>query len=60
MTFFGVATGGLEGKRIRVRFPAEDTDFSVLHNLHTNSGPHTAFYTLDTGGSSLGNKAARA
>jgi hypothetical protein len=54
----GRATGyGLDG---RVRFPAGVTDFSLLHSVQTGSEAHPASYTIDTGGSFPGNKAAGA
>jgi hypothetical protein len=52
----GIATGWTTG----VRFPAGARDFSLLHRVQTGSGAHPASYTIGTGGSFPGDKAAGA
>jgi hypothetical protein len=41
---------GLDDLGVRVRFPAEAVDFSVLHKVQTGSGAHLFSYTKGTGG----------
>jgi hypothetical protein len=40
------------------QFPAETTDFSLLHNVQTSSEAHLASCTMGTRGSLLGDKMA--
>jgi hypothetical protein len=57
----GIALGyGLEDRGSRFRFPAGAGNFSLHHRVQNGSGAHPASYTMGTGGSSLGSKAARA
>jgi hypothetical protein len=56
----GLATGyGLEDGGVGVRVPVRQ-EFLLLHVVQTGSGVHSTSYTLDTGGSFLGGKAAGA
>jgi hypothetical protein len=52
----GVATGWMA----RVRFPARERDFSLLHSIQTGSGALPASYAMGTEGFCLGGKAAAA
>jgi hypothetical protein len=38
----------LDGRRVRVLFPAGARDFSLLHNVQAGSGVHPASYTKGT------------
>jgi hypothetical protein len=52
------SSDGIEtGWTARVRFPAVQ-DCSLLHSVHTGSGPHLASYPTGTGGSFPRSKAA--
>jgi hypothetical protein len=53
-TGYGLENGGV-GDRVLVR-----QEFSLLHVVQTGSGVHTISYTMGTGGSFLGGKAAGA
>jgi hypothetical protein len=56
----GIATGyGLEDGVVRVRVPVRQ-EFLFFHAVNTGSGVHPISYTLGTGGSFLGGKAAGA
>jgi hypothetical protein len=57
----GIALGyGLDDRGSRVRFPAGAANFSFHHRVQNGSAAHPASYPMDTRGSFLGNKAARA
>jgi hypothetical protein len=57
----GIVTGyGLNNRGIGLQFPAEASDFYVLHSVKTGSGTHPASYPMGIGGSFTGGKAARA
>jgi hypothetical protein len=46
----------LDGRGIRVRFTAGETDFSFSHSAETGSGAHPVSHPLSTVGSFLGVK----
>jgi hypothetical protein len=50
----------LEGRGVRVLFPTGIRDISHLRSIQTGSEAHPASYTMGTGGSFLGGKAAGA
>jgi hypothetical protein len=53
----GIALGyGLDDRGSRVRFPAEDGNFSLHHRVQTSSVAHPASYPMDTRGSFPGIK----
>jgi hypothetical protein len=57
----GTATGyGLDDRMTGIRFPAGDGNFSLRHRVQTGSGAHSASYSMGTGGSFPGGKAAGA
>jgi hypothetical protein len=57
----GIAAGyGLDDRMIGVRFPTESGNFSLHHRVQTGAGAHPACYTMGTGCSFSGDKAARA
>jgi hypothetical protein len=57
----GIATGyRLDDRTIGVRFSEGAVYFSLHHRVQTGSGAHPASYTMGTGGSFPGGKAARA
>jgi hypothetical protein len=57
----GITLGyGLNDRASRIRFPAGAGNFSLHHRIQNGSGVHPASYTMGTGGSFFGNKAAGA
>jgi hypothetical protein len=57
----GIALGyGLDDRSSRVRFPAEDGNFSLHHRVQKGSEAHPAPYPMGTRGSFRGGKAAGA
>jgi hypothetical protein len=56
-----IATGyGLDDRMIGVRFSTGAGNFSLRHRVQTGSGAHPASYSIGTGGSFPGGKAAGA
>jgi hypothetical protein len=51
---------GMDDRMIGVRFPAGAGNFSLRHHVQTGSGAHPAFYSVGTGDSLPGGKAAGA
>jgi hypothetical protein len=49
---------GLDDRSSRVRFPAGAGDFSLHYRVQNGSGAHPASYSMGTGGSFPGSKAA--
>jgi hypothetical protein len=57
----GIALGyGLDNRGSRVPFPAGPGNFSLHHRVKNGSGAHPASYSMGTGGSLPGGKAAGA
>jgi hypothetical protein len=57
----GIATGyGLDSRMTGVRFPEGTGNFSLHRRVQTGSGAHPASYSMGTGGSFPGGKAAGA
>jgi hypothetical protein len=55
----GIALGyGLDDQGSRVRFPAEDGNFSLHNRVQNGSGAHPASYPVGTRGPFPGGKAA--
>jgi hypothetical protein len=55
----GIALGyGLDDWGSRVRFPAEDGNFTVHHRVQNGSGAHPASYPMGARGAFPGDKAA--
>jgi hypothetical protein len=57
----GIATDyALDDRVIGIRMPAEAGNFSLRHRVQTASGAHLPSYSMGTGGSFPGGKAAGA
>jgi hypothetical protein len=55
----GITVGyGLDDRGSKIRFPAENGNFSLHHRIQNGSGAHPASYPMGTRGFLLGSKAA--